>query len=55
MSFALTVSIIRQHLMSYINILVYLKNPEGLRTEFKKTYPISKNYEYQNNIVFNTG
>ena len=34
MSFALTVSIIRQHLMSYINIISYLKHPEGLRIEF---------------------
>lgn len=54
MSFALTVSIIRQHLMSYINILEYLKHPEGLRAEFKKSYPFRKNYNNQTNLVFNT-
>jgi hypothetical protein len=54
MSFALTVSIIRQHLMSYINISAYLKYPEGLRAEFKKSYPFRKNYDKQTNIVFNT-
>ena len=54
MSYALTVSIIRQHLMSYINILAYLKCPEGLRAEFKKSYPFRKNYNTQTNIVFNT-
>lgn len=54
MSFALTVSIIRQHLMSYINILSYLKHPEGLRAEFKKSFPFRNNYDTQNNLVFNT-
>jgi hypothetical protein len=54
MSFALTVSIIRQHLMSYINISAYLKHPEGLRVEFKKSYPFRKNYNTQTNLVFNT-
>ena len=54
MSFALTVSIIRQHLMSYINIFAYLKYPEGLRAEFKKTYPFRKNYNTQTDLVFNT-
>ena len=54
MSFALTVSIIRQHLMSYINILAYLKYPEGLRAEFENSFPFRKNYNTQTNIVFNT-
>jgi len=54
MSFALTVSIIRQHLMSYINIFQYLKHPEGLRAEFKKSYPFRRNYNTQTNLVFNT-
>lgn len=54
MSFALTVSIIRQHLMSYINILAYLKYPEGLRAEFKKSYSFKKNYNTQTNLLFNT-
>lgn len=54
MSFALTVSIIRQHLMSYINIFQYLKHPEGLRAEFKKTYPFRKNYNTQTSLLFNT-
>jgi Transposase DDE domain/Domain of unknown function (DUF4372) len=54
MSFALTVSIIRQHLMSYINILHYLKYPEGLRVEFKKSYPFRENYHTQTDLVFNT-
>lgn len=54
MSFALTVSIIRQHLMSYLNIMAYLKYPEGLRSEFKKTYSVRKNYGTQTDIVFNT-
>jgi hypothetical protein len=54
MSFALTVSIIRQHLMSYLNILEYLKHPEGLREEFKKSYPFRKKYNTQTQIFFNT-
>lgn len=54
MSFALTVSNIRQHLMSYINIFAYLKYPEGLRAEFKKSYPFRKNYNTQTDLVFNT-
>lgn len=54
MSFALTVSIIRQHLMSYINIFAYLKYPEGLRAEFKKAYPFRKNYNTQTDLFFNT-
>lgn len=54
MSFALTVSIIRQHLMSYINIFQYLKHPEGLRAEYKKSYPFRKKYDTQTNLVFNT-
>lgn len=54
MSFALTVSIIRQHLMSYINIVAYLKYPEGLRLEFKKSFSFRKNYNTQTNLVFNT-
>jgi hypothetical protein len=59
MSFALTVSIIRQHLMSYLNILEYLKHPEGSRAEFKKSYPFRKNHNnssfsafmFKNNIT----
>jgi hypothetical protein len=54
MSFALIVSIIRQHLMSYINIIEYLKNPEGLRVEFKRTYPFRKNYNFQTDLFNNT-
>ena len=54
MSFALTVSIIRQHLMSYINIMAYLKHPQGLRVEFKKSYSFRKNYNTQTNLFFNT-
>jgi len=54
MSFALTVSIIRQHLMSYINIMAYLKYPQGLRAEFKKSYPFRKNYNTQTDLFFNT-
>jgi len=54
MSFALTVSIIRQHLMSYINIFEYLKYPLGLRAEFKKSYPFRKNYNAQSDLFFNT-
>lgn len=54
MSFALTVSIIRQHLMSYINIFQYLKHPEGLRAEYKKSYPFRKNYNTQTDLFFNT-
>ena len=54
MSFALTVSIIRQHLMSYINIFEYLKYPQGLRAEFKKSYPFRKNYNTQTDLFFNT-
>jgi hypothetical protein len=54
MSFALTVSIIRQHLMSYLNILEYLKHPEGLRQEFKKSYPFRKKYNTQESLLFNT-
>ena len=55
MSFALTVSIIRQHLMRYINIFEYLKYPQGLRAEFKKSYPFRKNYNAQSDLFFNTG
>ena len=55
MSFALTVSIIRQHLMSYLNIFEYLKHPEGLRAEFKKSYPFRKKYDTQESLFFNTG
>jgi hypothetical protein len=51
MSFALTVSIIRQHLMSYINILAYLKYPEGLRKEFKRNYNFRKKYNNQTELV----
>ena len=54
MSFALTVSIIRQHLMSYINIFEYLKYPQGLRVEFKKSYSFRKNYNTQTVLFFNT-
>lgn len=54
MSFALTVSIIRQHLMSYINILAYLKYPEGLRAEFKRSFSFRKNYNTQTSLFFNT-
>lgn len=54
MSFALTVSIIRQHLMSYLNIFEYLKYPEGLRAEFKRSYPFRKNYDTQESLLFNT-
>jgi len=54
MSFALTVSIIRQHLMSYINILAYLKYPEGLRAEFKRSFAFRKKYNTQTSLVFNT-
>ena len=54
MSFALTVSIIRQHLMSYLNIFEYLKYPQGLREEFKKSYPFRKNYNKQESLFFNT-
>jgi len=54
MSFALLVSIIRQHLMSYINIIEYSKNPEGLRTEFKKSYPFRRNYQSQTDLFINT-
>ena len=53
-SFALTVSIIRQHLMSYINIFEYLKYPQGLRAEFKKSYPFRKNYNTQSDLFTNT-
>ena len=55
MSFALTVSIVRQHLMSYINIFEYLKYPQGLRAEFKKSYPFRKNYNTQSDLFLNTG
>jgi hypothetical protein len=55
MSFALTVSIIRQHLMSYLNIFEYLKHPEGLRAEFKKSYSFRKKYNTQESLFFNTG
>lgn len=54
MSFALTVSIIRQHLMSYINIMAYLKYPEELRKEFKRSYNFRKKYDNQTELVFNT-
>jgi len=54
MSFALLVSIIRQHLMSYINSIEYLKNPKGLRTEFKKSYPFRRNYQSQTDLFINT-
>jgi hypothetical protein len=54
MSFALTVSIVRQHLMSYLNIFEYLKHPEGLRAEFKKSYPFRRNYDTQEFLLFNT-
>ena len=54
MSFALIVSIIRQHLMSYINIFEYLKYPEGLRAEFKTYCSFRKNYNTQTDLFFNT-
>lgn len=54
MSFALTVSIIRQHLMSYINIIAYLKYPEGLRIEFKKSHQFRKKNTVQADLFFNT-
>lgn len=54
MSFALTVSIVRQHLMSYINIIAYLKHPEGLRAEFKKSQSFRKKEGIQTDLVFNT-
>ena len=53
MSFALTVSIIRQNLMNYINLLSYLKHPEGLRIEFKKYFTKNKNGQ-QADLVLNT-
>lgn len=53
-SFALVVSIIRQHLMSYLNILAYLKNPDGLRFEFKNKFPTKNKPIIQTQIVFNT-
>jgi hypothetical protein len=54
MSFALLVSIIRQHLMSYINIIEYLKYPEGLRAEFKKSCVPKKNQYRQTDIFTNS-
>lgn len=54
MSFALIVSLIRQHLMSYINITVYLANPQGLRAEFKKTFGFRKPVNEQTDLFFNT-
>jgi hypothetical protein len=54
MSFALIVSIVRQHLMSYINIIEYLKHPEGLRTDFKRSYGFRKKYNSQRDLFFNT-
>lgn len=54
MSFALVVSLIRQHLMSYINIIEYLKHPAGLREEFKKSYGFRKKYNFQGDLFFNS-
>jgi len=53
LSFALMVSIIRQHTMSYINIIQYLKHPEGLRLAFKKLRK-NNNNAYQEDLFFNT-
>ncbi len=54
MSFALTISLIRQHLMSYINIIKYLSNPEGLRAEYKKSFGFRKKYNVQTDLFFNS-
>jgi hypothetical protein len=54
MTFALVVSLIRQHLMSYINIVKYLSKPEGLRKEFKSTFGKRKKDGIQTDLFFNT-
>ncbi|MEO5946445.1 MAG: IS4 family transposase [Chitinophagaceae bacterium] len=52
-SFALLVSIIRQHAMSYLNIVKYLQSPEGLRKQYQNSIKRNKN-EKQAVLVFNT-
>ena len=52
-SFALLVSIVRQHAMSYLNIIKYLQNPEGLRKQYQNSIKRNKT-EKQTTLVFNT-
>ena len=52
-SFALLVSIVRQHAMSYLNIIKYLHNPEGLRKQYQNSIKRNKT-EKQTSLVFNT-
>ena len=52
-SFALLVSIVRQHAMSYLNIIKYLQNPEGLRKQYQNAIKRNKT-EKQTSLVFNT-
>ncbi len=52
-SFALLVSIVRQHAMSYLNIIKYLQNPEGLRKHYQNSIKRNKT-EKQTALVFNT-
>jgi hypothetical protein len=52
-SFALLVSIIRQHAMSYLNIIKYLQNPEGLRKQYQRAIRGNKAVK-QTALVFNT-
>lgn len=53
MSYALIVSIIRQHATSYLNIIKYLQNPDGLRLCYNNmTERIKK--ERQTNLFVNT-
>jgi len=51
MSYALIVSVIRQHLMSYIHLINYLNNPNGLRIAFKKC-PKSKHEDDTQTTIF---
>ena len=52
-SFALLVSIVRQHAMSYLNIIKYLQNPDGLRKQYQNSIKRNKT-EKQTSLVFNT-
>lgn len=52
-SFALLVSIVRQHAMSYLNIVKYLQNPDGLRKQYHNDIKRTKNNK-QTSLVLNT-
>lgn len=53
-SFSLIVSMVRQHAMSYLNLLRYVANPYGLRIEYNMQRKNLERFSTQTKMVFNT-